>query len=160
MVTGVGVRHTKRPSRRQRARQKGLTLIETVVTLAIISIAVVGIAYGFSAAVRGAGDAQVQAELDAAAQTAAGYLQSDLSYCPCDVVGPACAGGPYSLDGLPLPSDVTSWSLTAVTEFPPQPEPRILGHEVQRGPGRLRGAGDHHSRLERVELSHPRRLEG
>jgi len=100
-----------------------LTLIEMVVTLAILSIGVVGIAYGFSAAVRGAGDAQVQAELDAAAQSAANYVQSVLSYCPCDV----CTGGPYSLDGLPMPPHVTSWSLALVTESQPSPNPGFSG---------------------------------
>jgi type II secretory pathway pseudopilin PulG len=49
-----------------------------VVTIAIIAVAVVGIAYGFSAVVRSAGDAQEQATLDAAAQYVAGYLQSDI----------------------------------------------------------------------------------
>src|ERR1017187_414550 len=98
-----------------------------VVPLAIISIGVVGIAYGFSAAVRGAGDAQVQAELDAAAQTAAGYVQSELSYCPCDVAGPNCSGGTYSLNGLPMPPHVTSWSLASVTESTSASNPGFSG---------------------------------
>ncbi len=133
MATGARVPSGTRPSRRRRAAQKGLTLIETVVTLAIISIAVVGIAYGFSAAVRGAGDAQAQAELDSAAQTATNYVQSKLSYCPCDVPGPACEGGPYSLAGLPMPSNVTNWSLTAVRESQPNPTPGFAGTSCNGG---------------------------
>jgi prepilin-type N-terminal cleavage/methylation domain-containing protein len=129
MVTRAGRRPTRRPSRRLRAGEAGLTLIEMVVTLAIISIGVVGIAYGFSAAVRGAGDAQVQAELDAAAQAAATYVQSVLPYCPCD----NCAGGTYSLNGLPMPPHVTAWSLASVTESQPSPNPGFSGTTCQAG---------------------------
>jgi len=99
VATGLS-RHTSRPFRRGRAGQAGLTLIETLVALAIISIAVVGIAYGFSAVVRGAGDAQDQAVLDGAVQTAADYVQTELGYCPCDA--PTCPAGRYSLSGLTL----------------------------------------------------------
>ena len=113
MIATNGRQHPARSSWRGRSDQAGLTLIEMVVTLAIISIAVVGIVYGFSAIVRSAGDAQVQAELDAAAQTAADYVQSVLPYCPCDA---NCGGATYSLNGLPMPPDVTSWSLASVTE--------------------------------------------
>jgi prepilin-type N-terminal cleavage/methylation domain-containing protein len=70
-----------RPSRR--AGQAGLTLIEMVVAIAVISIGVVGIAYGFSAVVRSAGDTQIQAELDGAAQTAATYVQTEQPYRAC-----------------------------------------------------------------------------
>lgn len=130
MVTGAGRRPARRPSRGLRAGEAGLTLIEMLVTLAIISIGVVGIAYGFSAAVRGAGEAQVQAELDAAAQTAANYVQSVLTYCPCD--NPTCVGGAYSLNGLlPMPPHVTSWSLASVTES--QPNPGFSGTTCQAG---------------------------
>jgi prepilin-type N-terminal cleavage/methylation domain-containing protein len=80
------LRQAARTTRRSRSGQAGLTLIEMVVAIAIIAIGVVGIAYGFSAVVRSAGDAQGQATLDAAAQTVADYLQSDtppLTYLPC-----------------------------------------------------------------------------
>ena len=67
----------RRPARQIRDQERGLTLIEMLVAIAVISIGVVGIAYGFSAVVRGAGSAQQQAELDGAARYIADYLQSD-----------------------------------------------------------------------------------
>ena len=74
-----------RSLRRDHSAQAGLTLIEMVVTIAILAIAVVGIAYGFSAVVSSAGDAQVQATLNGAAQYVSEYLQSDANvpYAPC-----------------------------------------------------------------------------
>ncbi len=85
MIATTRRRQSARPSWGGRSGQGGLTLIEMVVTLAIISIAVVGIVYGFSAIVRSAGDAQEQATLDGAAQYVADYLQSNTSvpYAAC-----------------------------------------------------------------------------
>jgi hypothetical protein len=93
-----------------------------VVTLAVISIAVVGIAYGFSAVVRGAGNAQLQSELDGAAQTAAGYVQTEQSYQTC--------ASTYS---LPSPSPGMAWSVQAVTESQPSPTPGYVGTDCGNG---------------------------
>jgi len=106
------------PSRAIRAghrNQRGLTLIETIVALAVIAIGVVGIAYGFSAVARSARDAQEQATLDTAAQAAADYLQSSLAYDPCDS---RAYGTPYTLAGLTTPNGVTSWAIASVVESP------------------------------------------
>lgn len=93
-------------SRRRCEPQQGLTLIEMVVTLALIAIAVVGIAYAFSAVVRGSGTAQEQAALDTAAKTAAAYLQNPaLAYSPCATA---------STYRLPAPPAQVTWSVSAV----------------------------------------------
>jgi len=96
------------PRRRGRRGEVGFTLIEMLVTISVIAVGVVGIAYGFSAVVRGAGSAQVQATLDGAARDAADYLQTSLTYSPCD--RPA-----YSLSGLSALPGV-SWTIASVSE--------------------------------------------
>jgi prepilin-type N-terminal cleavage/methylation domain-containing protein len=105
-VAAARLPHPARTTWRRRSAQAGLTLIETVVALAVISIGVVGIAYGFSAVVRSAGDAQDQAVLDGAVQTAADYVQAGLGYCPCDDSN--CSAGQYSLNGLTLGNGVVA----------------------------------------------------
>ena len=107
-VSGAQRRAVTRPLRRGRRGEGGLTLIEMLVALSVISIAVVGIAYGFSAVVRSSGNAQTQATLDVAARDAADYVQSSLQYNPCD--SPA-----YSLSRLSTPPGV-SWAITSVSE--------------------------------------------
>ncbi len=112
-----------RSTKPHRACQAGLTLIETLVALAVIAIAVVGIAYGFGSVVRGSSLAQQQATLDAAARTASSRLRNPaLSYEPCAKVGT------YAL-GIP-PSGVT-WSITAVAES----VPRSLSRPTSTGSG-------------------------
>jgi prepilin-type N-terminal cleavage/methylation domain-containing protein len=86
-----------------------MTLIEMLVTIAVMGVGVVGIAYGFSVVVRSSGDAQEQATLDGAARDAADYIQSTLTYN-------VCATPPYSLSGLSKPADVSSWTITSVSE--------------------------------------------
>jgi prepilin-type N-terminal cleavage/methylation domain-containing protein len=116
------------PSRRRRAGQKGLTLIETVVALAIISIAVVGIAFGFSIAVRSGGIAQEQTSLEVAAGQLADYVQTTHAAClgtsgQCLVYVPCATASDYSLTGPnpnalrpPTPPASVSWSITKVVE--------------------------------------------
>jgi prepilin-type N-terminal cleavage/methylation domain-containing protein len=91
----------------------GLTLIEMLVTIAVIGIGVVGIAYGFAAAVRSAGDTQEQATLDGAAHYLADYMQSDsVTYQTCatsypapSMTDPSAASAAYLDEGVPwLPS--------------------------------------------------------
>ncbi|MGD0448122.1 MAG: prepilin-type N-terminal cleavage/methylation domain-containing protein [Candidatus Dormibacteria bacterium] len=118
MITPTGRRDSARSIRRRRSGQAGLTLIEMVVTLAIISIGVVGIAYGFSAAVRSAGYAQVQAELDAAAQSAAGYVQTIDSYQPCATT---------TTYALPAPPPEITSSVTQVSESNSASNPGYTG---------------------------------
>ena len=79
------------PERRSRRRQAGLTLIEMLVTIAIIATGVVGIAYGFAAVVRSSDVAQQQATLDTAARYVVDYMQSNATrpYLPCTTSYPA-----------------------------------------------------------------------
>ena len=118
MPASTGRRHSARSMRWGRSGQAGLTLIEMVVTLAIMSIGVVGIAYGFSAAVRGAGYAQVQAELDAAAQSAANYLQTTDTYQLCATT---------TTYTLPAPPPGITSSVTQVSESNSTSNPGYLG---------------------------------
>lgn len=101
-------------SRRARRGEAGLTLIEMLVALAVISVAVVGIAYGFSAVVRSSGEAQTQASLDGAARYVADYLQpkAPVGYqaCATTTTYPAPAvPAAYRDEGV-------SWAITSVVE--------------------------------------------
>lgn len=128
MLTGAGRASATQPPRRRRSGQKGLTLIETVVTLAIISIAVVGIAFGFSIAVRSSGIAQEQTSLDVAAGQLADYIQTTHAAClgtsgQCLVYVPCATATSYSLTRAnpnavrpPTPPASVSWSITNVVE--------------------------------------------
>lgn len=117
--TGAKSRTVIRPTRPGRDRQRGLTLIEMLVAIAVISIGVVGIAYGFSAIVRGAGDAQQQAELDGAARYVADYLQSDdnvpYSTCASSYTAPSPVPLAYrtAYSGIPWPSTSPARESTA-----------------------------------------------
>jgi prepilin-type N-terminal cleavage/methylation domain-containing protein len=91
-----------------------MTLIEMLVTIAVIAIGVVGIAYGFTAVVRSSGDTQEQATLDGAAHYLADYMQSDadVAYLACatsytapSTTDPSAASAAYLNDGVSwLPS--------------------------------------------------------
>ena len=114
----------ERKRRNRKQAQAGITLIEMLVALSVISIAVVGIAYGFSAAVRSSGEAQTQATLDGAARYLADYLQASTpdtyEYCATSYATPAASTVGYT--GL-------SWKVMSVAEsstaslpgFTPQP---------------------------------------
>ena len=75
-----------------------MTLIEMLVTIAVIGVGVVGIAYGFTAVVRSSGDTQEQATLDGAAHYLADYVQSD-----ADVAYHLCATS-YAAPSTTTPS--------------------------------------------------------
>lgn len=100
-----------RSLRRGHSAQAGLTLIEMVVTIAIIAIAVVGIAYGFSAVVSSAGNAQVQATLNGAAQYVSQYLQSDtdVPYVPCAASYRVAAPAQFASTYPRVTVDGSSW---------------------------------------------------
>lgn len=110
MTTTIGglhpSRHTRRALRCQHRAQLGLTLIELLVAIAVIAVGVVGIAYGFAAAVRGSAVTQQQATLDAAAREAATDVQTGLPYTTCAVQSTYDLGTPPS--GL-------GWSIISVT---------------------------------------------
>ena len=103
-----------------------MTLIEMLVTIAIIGIGVVGIAYGFTAVVRSSGDTQEQATLDGAAHYLAGYMQSDadVAYQACatsypapSMTDPSAAAAAYLNDGVSWPSSFAA----AVSSLSPTP---------------------------------------
>jgi prepilin-type N-terminal cleavage/methylation domain-containing protein len=90
-----------------------MTLIEMLVTIAVIGIGVVGIAYGFTAVVRSSGETQDQATLDGAAHYLADYMQSDAdvaylacatSYAAPSTTDPSAASAAYLNDGVSWPS--------------------------------------------------------
>jgi prepilin-type N-terminal cleavage/methylation domain-containing protein len=90
-----------------------LTLIEMLVTIAVIGVGVVGIAYGFTAVVRSSGDTQEQATLDGAAHYLADYMQSDadVAYLACatsytapSTTSPSAESAAYLDDGVSWPS--------------------------------------------------------
>ncbi|HYA00999.1 MAG TPA: type II secretion system protein [Candidatus Binatia bacterium] len=123
-------RPTLQAKRHRRRGQAGLTLIEMVVTIAIVAIGLVGIAYGFTAAVGNAGSAQVEAQLNGAASYVANYLQSDdttgYQACVSTYAVPSPLPSPYG--GVPPP--VISVSESAASQSSPGP-----GYTPLSGPG-------------------------
>jgi prepilin-type N-terminal cleavage/methylation domain-containing protein len=72
-----------RPARARRIRQRGLTLIEILVALAVLAIGVVGIAAGFASIVHDSAISQQQASLDAGAASVVNYIQTSDPYTVC-----------------------------------------------------------------------------
>jgi Tfp pilus assembly protein PilV len=103
------------PYRRQRRRaEHGLTLIEMLVTIALMTVGIVGVAALFANMERGAVITSDQATLEVAMRHVATYLQSpSLVYAPCAATA---AGSAYSvattLDNVPLKVSSVSVSLT------------------------------------------------
>jgi prepilin-type N-terminal cleavage/methylation domain-containing protein len=90
-----------------------MTLIEMLVTIAVIGIGVVGIAYGFATVVRSSGDTQEQATLDGAAHYLSDYMQSDAdvafqlcatSYAAPSTTDPSAESAAYLDRGVSWPS--------------------------------------------------------
>ena len=111
-----------RPPRPGRRSQTGLTLIETVVAMAVLTIGVVGIAYGFTAATRSASVSQEEAAQAIAARQLAGYVQSNPDVSGDGLQYEVCATA-YSLNPPPgrsskppSPPAGISWAITNVTE--------------------------------------------
>jgi type II secretory pathway pseudopilin PulG len=79
-----------------------LTLIELVVSIAVLSIGVVGIAFGFSAAERSATITQTQAQLEGTIRHISDYIRShdQLTYQLCAT--PATYSVPNPLEGITL----------------------------------------------------------
>jgi prepilin-type N-terminal cleavage/methylation domain-containing protein len=103
-----------------------MTLIEMLVTIAVIGIGVVGIAYGFATVVRSSGDTQEQATLDGAAHYLSDYMQSDAdvafqlcatSYAAPSTTDPSAESAAYLDRGVSWPSSFAA----AVSSPTPSP---------------------------------------
>ncbi|HEY7927272.1 MAG TPA: type II secretion system protein [Candidatus Dormibacteraeota bacterium] len=104
-----------RVRRHTRVGERGLTLIEMVVTIAIVSVAVVGIAGGLAATERLAGITQDQSQLEVAMRQLSDFVRdstpsSGLSYTPC--AQPAT----YNSGLRAKPPGITGWRVVQVYE--------------------------------------------
>lgn len=126
-----------RATRRRRVHrhQSGLTLIETIVTIALLAVGIVGITAGVAAAERTAAINQDQAQLQVAMRQLADFVRDSnptngLAYNPCAQVstavsatsGGTTSGGPnptYTTQlaaKLSRPSGVGQWGFTSIYE--------------------------------------------
>jgi prepilin-type N-terminal cleavage/methylation domain-containing protein len=110
------VARTRGAGTRRVRRQSGLTLIEMLVTITLITVGVVGITGAIAAAERNATINQDVANIQAAMRILSDLVRSDL---------PAPAGLPYNRCAKPgtynwqlpsKPSGITSWTITGVNE--------------------------------------------
>jgi prepilin-type N-terminal cleavage/methylation domain-containing protein len=103
---------------RARARERGLTLIEMIVTIAIITIGIIGISAGISQAHFIAGINQDQAQLEVSMRQLSDYVRdssiaSGLNYKLCAKSSDYSSANNSNFPSLP--SKVTSWGVSAVT---------------------------------------------
>ncbi|TMC48579.1 MAG: hypothetical protein E6J14_10815 [Chloroflexi bacterium] len=98
----VGARRCKSSTGLRRSREAGFTLVDVVVAIAVISIGVVGIAYGFSALTRSAVITQDQAQLEVTIRHISDYVRDKnrLVYQPCATTSTYAIPNP--LDGVTL----------------------------------------------------------
>jgi prepilin-type N-terminal cleavage/methylation domain-containing protein len=97
--------------RRGRRGQDGLTLVEMLVTIVLITVGVLGIADAIGGAERSAGIVQDQAKLEVAMRQLSDFVRSDLA-APNGLTYVFCATpGTYTLPAKP--SGVASWVIPA-----------------------------------------------
>lgn len=85
-----------RGHRRLKRGQRGLTLIETIVTVAVLATGVVGIAAGVSATQRISGITQNQAQLEVSMRQFADWVR-DSTTTTCTTAAGGCPNLPYAL---------------------------------------------------------------
>lgn len=117
--------HARRRGRSARRGQSGLTLIEMIVTLALLSVGIVGITGGIAATERIATVNQDQAQLEVAMRQLSDYVRDSsstgLAYQWCaQVTAPVTAASPGTsayTSALPgRPAGVTQWGFSAIYE--------------------------------------------
>lgn len=101
-------------ARRRRRREHGLTLVEVLITITILTIGIVGVIGGVAAAQRISGINQAQAQLEPAMRQLSDYVRDSsaqgLTYNPCANV----TTNAYNLAGLGTAPAGLLWSITKV----------------------------------------------
>jgi prepilin-type N-terminal cleavage/methylation domain-containing protein len=105
-----------RPSvqRRRHRRERGLTLLEVIITIAILTIGVVGVMGGVAAAQRISGINQNQAQLEPAMRQLSDFVRDS---SPQGLAYRLCANttsNAYNLAGLGPPPATLQWAITKV----------------------------------------------
>jgi len=118
--------HVRRPSRPTRRRQYGTTLIEMIVTMALLAVGFVGIGAGIAATEKFAAINQDQSQLEVAMRQLADYVRDSsstgLAYQLCaQVTAPVSATSPGTstyTSTIPAsrPQGVTQWGFSAIYE--------------------------------------------
>ncbi len=118
--------HVRLPSRPTRRRQNGTTLIEMIVTMALLAVGFVGIGAGIAATEKFAAINQDQSQLEVAMRQLADYVRDSsstgLAYQLCaqvtTPVSAASAGMSTYTSTLPAirPQGVTQWGFSAIYE--------------------------------------------
>lgn len=100
---------------RRRARERGLTLLETLITVVLLGIGIAGIMLAVASAERIATINQNQSQLELAMRRLADYVRDSnpstgLPYSPCAQVST------YQSQLPPTPSGVSQWRVVQVSE--------------------------------------------
>jgi prepilin-type N-terminal cleavage/methylation domain-containing protein len=107
---------TRTPSvaRLRRRRERGLTLIEVLVTITVLTIGIVGVIGGVAAAQRISGINQAQAQLEPAMRQLSDYVRdSSAQGLPYKLCANTTSNA-YSLAALGAPPAGLAWSITKV----------------------------------------------
>lgn len=131
-------RPVNRPGRRGHAGERGLTLVEMIVTIAIISVGVLGIAGGLAQSERIAGINQEQAELEVAMRQLSDFVRDSspqgLGYVKC------ASPGAYNPHLPAAPSGVT-WTVSTVLKSTSGTRTSATGSTASTPPLQSCGAG-------------------
>lgn len=123
------------PRRRGHRGERGLTLIELLVAIALIGTAAVGVAYGFAAIVRTGTVTQDQARLEVASRQLSDFIRSRgaLPYVAC------ATAATYTLPSAPAG---LRWTITTVSIGTSAKHNGVSETPVSTCLGRTGGGGD------------------